>query len=174
MRYLTLQALRPETPVLGIHILDRKAQFVDDGNTPVCYSTIPQSGRAVAKVLQLPVITPPGGGPSLSDYANNYVYLRSVSVSQNEILASAQRATGTAPEDWTVTYTPVDDYIAQGREMLKAGNHYGVVPILYGSVLKKGFGNQFFGRELANEKLGLKDEDLDEITKEALVAAVHQ
>ena len=159
----------PKTPHLCVWIKDRKAHFVDDGNTLTNYSTIPQTGRAVANLLQLPISTPAGGGPSISDYANNYVYLRSFSVSQNQILASVQRATGTKPEEWKLEYTQVDEFIQQGQELLKNGDRWGVVHILYGHIWKKGFGNQHFGRELANEKLGLKDEDLDEVTKRVLV-----
>ena len=153
---------------MGIHIKERKAFLVDDGETPITFSTIPQTGRAVANLLRLPISPPPDGGPSLSDYANAFVYVRSLSVSLNEILSSIQRATGTKAEEWTVTYTPVDDFISQGHEMLKTGNHFGIANILYGSVFKKGFGNQFFGRELTNNKLELSDEKLDEIVRKVL------
>ena len=38
-----------------------------------------------------------------------------------------------------------------------------MINILYGATFKRGLGDQFRGREVANEKLGLKGEDLDEV-----------
>ena len=81
------------------------------------------------------------------------------------MLAAAQRATHTKPEDWTVTKMPLDEYIKAGPELLAKGNRMGMMNILYGSTFKKGLGDQFHGRELANEKIGLKDEDLDEVVE---------
>lgn len=115
----------------------------------------------MAKLLSLPVRS--SSSPSLSDYKNKFVYIRSFSVSQVDMLAAAQRATYTKPEDWTVSKMSVDDYIKAGPELLAEGNRMGMMNILYGSTFKKGLGDQFHGRELANEKIGLEDENLDKV-----------
>lgn len=81
------------------------------------------------------------------------------------MLAAVQRETGTKPEDWSVSYTPVDDYIKEGHERTAKGDMYGMVNILYGSTFKKGLGDKFYGRELANKKLGLEEEDMEEVVK---------
>jgi len=160
-----------KTPYLGVQLKERKAHLLEGGNNnPVSLSTVPQLGRAVARLLSFPIETPAGGGPSLSDYKNSFIYIRSVSVSQNDLLASAQRVTKTTPADWQVTSQPVDEYINIGRELLKQGNRSGLYNVLYGSTFKKGLGDQFHGRELANEKLGLQDENLDDIVRQALEA----
>jgi hypothetical protein len=56
---------------------------------------------------------------------------------------------------------PVDEYIKEGREKIANGDRMGLIGILYGSTFKKGLGDKFYGRELANEKLGLETEDLE-------------
>jgi hypothetical protein len=58
---------------------------------------------------------------------------------------------------------PVDDYIKAGAEALAMGNRIGMINILYGSTFKKGLGDQYHGKELMNEKIGLEDENLDEV-----------
>lgn len=103
--------------------------------------------------------------PSLSDYKNKYVYVTSFSVSQNDMLAAVQRATSTKPSDWAVTHIPVDQYIQEGRDKFAKGDRWGMVNVLYGSTFKRGLGDQFHGRAVANEKLGLKEEDLDEVVR---------
>jgi hypothetical protein len=101
--------------------------------------------------------------PSLSDYKNQFVYITSFSVSQNDMLAAVQRATGTMMPDWTLTHVPVDQYIQHGRDMFAKGDRRGMVNVLYGCTFKRGLGDQFHGRQVANETLGLEEEDLDEV-----------
>jgi hypothetical protein len=144
-------------------MLSRKATLYDDGTNPIVTNTVSQLGRAVARLLGLPVRS--SSSPSLSDYKNKFVYIRSFSVSQKDMLSAAQRATHTAPDDWHITKISVDDYIKAGLELLRNGNRMGMMNILYGSTFKKGLGDQFYGRELANEKIGMEDEDLDEVVE---------
>lgn len=102
---------------------------------------------------------------SLSDYKNKYIYINSFYVSQKEMLAAVQHATGTKLEDWTVTHISVDDFIKEGRERVAKGDFWGMVNMLYGSTFKKGLGDKFYGRELANKKLGLEEENMKEVVK---------
>ena len=46
----------------------------------------------------------------------------------------------------------------------------GMINLLYGATLKKGLGDQYHGREVANEKLGLTEEDLDEVVQRIVEA----
>jgi hypothetical protein len=52
---------------------------------------------------------------------------------------------------------PVDEYIKDGHEKIANGDRMGLIGILYDSTFKKGLGDKFYGRELANEKLGSRD-----------------
>ena len=79
------------------------------------------------------------------------------------MLAAVQRATNTEADAWNVTYKPVDQFIQEGKEKLAKGDRMGMIGILYGATFKKGLGDQFHGREVANAKLGLKVEDLNEV-----------
>ena len=151
----------------GIDIGAREAEIFDGGNTAIIATTLPQVGRAVARLLSLPVHPPSGSAssPCLADYKNKFVYISSFSVSQNDMLASIQRATHTGAADWTVTHKQVDQWIQEGRDKLAKGDWWGLKNVMYGSTLKKGLGDQFHGKELANKKLGLEEEDLDEVVR---------
>ena len=150
---------------LGINIAERRAEIYDDGSTAITLSTLGQTGRAVARLLSLPIHTSTASSPSLSDYKNKYVYIYSFYASQQDVLVSVQRATGTKMDDWTVTYKPLDEWIEQGREKMAKGDHSGMVAVMYGCTFKKGLGDLFHGQETANEKLGLEEENLDEIVQ---------
>ena len=150
----------------SIDIRARKAEIYDGGTNAIIATTVPQVGRAVARLLSLPVHTASSSSkpePSLSDYKNKFVYIKSFSVSQNDMLAAVQRATGTKPPDWTTWHVPVERYIQVGREKAAHGDRRGLINVLYGCTFKRGLGDQFHGREMANQKLGLKEEELDEV-----------
>jgi hypothetical protein len=147
--------------LFGIDIPSRKATIYDDGTNLIATSTVAQIGRAVALLPSLPIHSS-SPSPALSDYKNKYVYVHSFSVSQNDMLAAVQGATRTKTEDWSI---PVDEYIKSGSEELAKGDRMGIFKILIGSTFKKRLGDAYHGRELANEKMGLEEEDLDEIVK---------
>lgn len=84
------------------------------------------------------------------------------------MVAAAQRATNTEPQDWEITKMPVDDYIKACPEMLRNGNRMGMIHMLYGNTFKKGLGDKFHGREIANEKLGLAEENFDEVVQKVV------
>ena len=127
-------------------------------------TTVAQVGRAVVRLLSLPVRSS-SSSPSLSDYKNKFVYVSSFAASQKDMLAAAQLVTNTKPEDWSVTTTSVDKFIKDGHEMLAKGDRRGLFNVLCGSTFKKGLGDKYHGRELANEKLGLEEEDINEVVK---------
>jgi hypothetical protein len=156
-----------KTGSFGIDIAARKALIYDDGTNAITTTTVPQVGRAIARLLSLPVHTSSSSpsSPSLSDYKNKFVYINSFSVSQNDMLAAVQRATNTKLADWTVTHLTTDQLIQEGRDKLEKGDGMGMFGLLYGSTFKRGLGDQFHGREVANQKLGLEGEDLDEVVR---------
>ena len=147
----------------SIDIPSRKATLYDEGTNPIVTTSVPQVGRGVAGLLSLPVNS--SSSPSLSDFKNKFAYFRSFSVSPKDMLAAVQRATHTKPEDWNVTKMPLDDYIKAGSEMLAKGDRMGLFANLFGNTFKQGLGDQYHGRELTNAKVGLQDEDLDDVVE---------
>ena len=141
--------------------MNRKATIYDDGHNAITTTTITQVCRGVAALLSLPVHSA-DGTPCLSDYKNKFVYLQSFSIDQREILAAVQAVTKTNPEDWKIGARSTSEYIAEGQKEDKKGEELGIVKVLYGCTFKKGLGDQFHGRPIANDKLGLPIEKLEE------------
>ena len=149
--------------LFGIDIKNRVARLWDDGNTKTNTTTFAQVGRGLAGLLSLPVSTT-DSSPSLSDFKNKYVYISSFLTTQNEILASVQRVTGTSPSDWQVSYSPVEEAKKTGKEkFVKEGDFLGMIGYMYGTYFSKGLGGNYQEKR-DNRVLGLHDEDLDEAT----------
>lgn len=128
---------------------------------------MPFVGRAVAAVATLPVSAPPGQ-PSLEGYANGHVYVADLRTTQNEMLAAVQRATGSKAADWSVSRTPSKPAFEELSKRTKEGDKGAMFQLLFLTCLASGFGGQFEGKVLDNEKLGLGFTDLDEATRVAL------
>jgi len=77
------------------------------------------------------------------------------------MLSAVQRATHPKPENWNVSKMLVNDYIQAGSEMLPRETEC----ILFGSTFKKGLEDQYHGKELAKEKIGLEDENFNEVAE---------
>ena len=141
----------------GIDAKERTARLFDDGETRFSTTTLAQVGLGVAKLFERPLF-------ELEKFKNSFVYINSFTVSQNQILQSVQKATGTSVEDWKVTYVPSDAAIEQGMAEFKTGNFRGLLDVLYGNNAKKGMGGSY-DEKLHNVLLGLKEEDLDVVVK---------
>ena len=106
-------------------------------------------GKAVVAVLRSPAET-----------ANRYIYVRSVTTSQNEILAAMQEATG---KTWDVTRTTTDVEVETGKEMIANGNMTGNFALVLASTYGKIEGlraNYEMDEVLGNEMLGLETESV--------------
>lgn len=79
-----------ERGFLGINVKTKTAQIMDGGKVPLPQTTLEDIGRAVAGVLL-----------HAEETKNRYVYTRSVTKSQSELLALAQEALGA--DGWEVT-----------------------------------------------------------------------
>lgn len=88
----------------GVDFDKRSLTIYDDGNTKNSLSTLSQVGRAVAKVLSVKYLPDDENGKSLtvSGWLNKAVYVRGFVVTQNGILESVKRVTGTNDSDWTI------------------------------------------------------------------------
>ena len=154
----------------GFDFKNKQVTFYNEGNERLNTSTWDQCGRAVAKVLQLPIQG--GSGPSLSDYKNGMVYISSFAINQRDMLDSVHRVSGTTDEDWTLDKEDAKKRWGDGMQELRQPGKYsrlGFAKLLYSRVFYPGEPGLFQNRaKLANEVLGLPEEDLDECTRKAL------
>ncbi|KAK1811417.1 hypothetical protein LTR12_014227 [Friedmanniomyces endolithicus] len=148
----------------GFDFEKKSLTLFDDGKVKHTCSTWPQVGRAVAKLLALPVS---GASPCLNDWKDKQVVFSSFALSQRDMLASVLRVTGDKESDWKITHEGTEERYERGQEMFKQGNIAGFGIFLYVTVFfPDGKGDLTALRE--NEKLGLPEEDLDEATKVAV------
>jgi hypothetical protein len=145
----------------GIDINKRQAWFCDEGKDPLNTSTWHRCGEAFAALLSLPES---GASPSLADFNNHRCCVDSFLVTQREILDSVQRATGTTDKDWEITCEQAEKRYNDGLAEAKTNPQRGFPKALYAYGWSRGGGREFV-KKLDNDKLGLKPEDLDAVTK---------
>lgn len=105
----------------------------------------------------------------MEDWKNKSIYMSSFRVSQRDMLDSVHRVLGTSDADWTISYEGSLERYQRGMAELQAGNQMGFARAMYSRIFfPQGDGDFETMRGLANEKLGLPREDLDEITKRAV------
>ncbi|KPI45451.1 uncharacterized protein AB675_536 [Cyphellophora attinorum] len=148
----------------SIDPVNRKATLYDDGKVKFNTTTWHMVGAGVAALLSLPVS---GHSPTLSDYANKFVYLSSFHIGQRDILDAAQAATGTTEKDWTIEQKDAQSYTDDGFAKMSRGDISGIVPMIYGSHFIEGLGGSYEGKKqtLNNVVGGLPKEDIVEVTK---------
>ncbi|KAI1780723.1 NAD(P)-binding protein [Hypoxylon cercidicola] len=158
------------TETYGMDWKNRTWTFFDDGETKMNTTTWPQCGRAVAKLLSLPIEPEKPGSPSLADYKNKFIYVSSFCLTQKEMFAAVLRVTGTKESDWTITYEETPKRFQDAKKRFYDGDYSAFTEILYTRTwFKDGFGNYEARRGgTANDILGLPEEDLDAATKIAV------
>ena len=150
----------------GIDIPNRKAHLYDDGSAKTVTTTWPQVGRAVAKLLALPVS---GQKPSLEEYSNKHVYVSSFYLSQRDMLDAVQRCTGTTDKDWTFTSEPAQEALDSGYAELSKGDFRAIGKIIYAGNFVPDGGNDYVNtKQTLNKPLGLPEEDLHKATEDAI------
>ena len=78
-----------------------------------------------------------------------------------------QRATGTTNEDWEITCEPAEKRYNDGLAEMKANPSRGFPKALYAHGWSRG-GGRAYTQKLDNDKLGLKPEGLDAVTKKVV------
>ncbi len=153
--------------VFLVNTKNKTANILGAGTTKFNTTTLTNSALAVARILSLPIAA--ASGTSLSDYGNKFVYVRSFLVSQREILASAQRITGTSDADWTITHTDVQAFIDEGSALFAKGDMTGMLNLIIGNLVKEGAGGDYESvHGVSNAVLDLTEESLDETAKALL------
>jgi hypothetical protein len=133
-----------------------------DGNHPFIGTTLGQIARCVPAVLS---------PAHLAETANRYIYISSFSgqgaLTQNVVLESLERA---CSSPFTVTRSTVDALAASGMAKMGKGLVMeGLVEMINASMYGYGGLNEFSKEaEVWNKKLGLSDEDLDQVVQEVV------
>ena len=151
---------------LGFDFDKRTVTLYDDGGFKTSLSTLPQVGRAVAKVLSFKALPDDEHDQSLtvSQFLGKAVYLKSFVVSQKDMFDSVKRVTGTTDSDWTVTREATKKRYEDGLALVKSGNMAGFSKLLYARAFYPDSGSDISAKA-QNELLGLPEEDFDEATR---------
>lgn len=140
---------------LGFDGSSKTATIFDDGEAEFIATNLHQIGVATVKALEHADLT-----------KNQYVYIGGVQTTQNQVLAAAEKATGTK---WTVKKISAKDYIEEGRAKLQKGDFSGVVNLIIGLTYGKDEQlGDFSSVGLWNDKLGVPKEGLEETVKATL------
>lgn len=140
----------------GLDVRARSVTIYDGGDVPYEATNLDQVGRAIAKSLERPELT-----------RNQYVYVNSFTVTQNEVLRGLEKLTG---EKFAVSQSTVGDLWQGGVAQLKEGRPQGLLAMIAGTIYGKGgLANYSTTKGLWNERIGLAQEDLGE-SLESLIA----
>jgi uncharacterized protein YbjT (DUF2867 family) len=136
----------------------RTVTIYDGGDIPYEATTLDQVGRAIAKSLKHPEHT-----------RNEFVYVNSFTVTQNEVLKAVERITG---EKFTVSQSTVEDLWQGGAAQLKEGQPLGLLAMIAGTIYGKGGLANYSGTKgLWNKKIGLAQEKLDEVLENLIAGS---
>ncbi|KAK3669668.1 hypothetical protein LTR78_010420 [Recurvomyces mirabilis] len=130
-------------------------------------STMEMIGLAIARMLALPISNSEDKRSSLEYYANNFLYVSSFCVTQRQLLASVQKATGTKEAEWKVDESKtVKGWVEECREGLKKGDMKAGWGLTFAYYMGEGLGGNYESKAREDRRvLGLPEEDLDEIVK---------
>lgn len=135
-----------------MYLKEKKAEIINDGNEKWSASTLHQIAEATSRILQRDEIT-----------KNRMVYIQSFCVTQNEVIASFERATGSK---WSVTKFDGKEYEREEKKKAEAGDLEAIENLVWylGAVDANWEGRKDF----AMQDLGLKDEDLEVVVKKTV------
>ncbi|KAF3011278.1 hypothetical protein E8E13_011686 [Curvularia kusanoi] len=138
--------------LLKFDVKGRKAYLLDGGNIKFSASTLPFIGSAVVKVLEKPQET-----------ENKLMYIHSLHVTQEEVLAALEKATG---DKFQRTSESSEEELKKCRPKMLDGDHDAreEVVAIWGVVAADWKKRDAF----ANSLLGLEEEDLDEVVQKVV------
>jgi len=140
---------------LGVDIPNKKATLYDGGNSPFSATILSDIGQAIVGILTHPEET-----------KNRYVFVQSAVVTQNKLLAAAEKATG---EKFVIEHQNTEEVEKAGNEKIAKGDFSGFVDLIRRCVWGEGYGSDYSDK-LDNEILGVKV--LDDAGVEAVVKGV--
>jgi hypothetical protein len=136
---------------LHVYLSERKIEILDDGEVKWSASSLGQIAKATVRILQRPETT-----------ANRMIYVQSFLVSQNQVTAAFEKATGGSK--WKVIRRDSGKYREEEKAKADAGDKESVENLVWllGAIDADWTGK---GKDFAMEELGLEEEDLDEVVK---------
>ena len=135
---------------MGFDLSARRATIFNDGDGKWSTTTFGSVGLAVKNALLVPEQT-----------ANRYLYVDSFTLSQNDVLKSLEKATGST---WDATHVDAEGQKAAGLAKMASGDFSGAMSLIRYINTVEGHGGNFVTyRESANELLSLPKLDLDEV-----------
>ena len=138
---------------LGIDIPNKKATLMDGGNTPFSTTILSDVGQSVVGILTHPEET-----------KNRYVFVQSAVVTQNKLLAAAEKVTG---EKFVTEHQNTEEIEKAGNEKIAKGDFSGFVDLIRRCIWGEGYGADY-SEKLDNEILGVKvldDAGVEEVVK---------
>jgi hypothetical protein len=127
---------------MGFDLKEHKAIILNQGNNPWSTTTFGSIGLAVKNAMLIPEKT-----------ANKYMFINSFTVSQNQVLASLEKATG---KKWEVTHVDAEELKKIGLEKMSKGDFSGAISLIrYMNCVDGHGGNYILYEESANELLSL-------------------
>lgn len=141
---------------LHFNLASCTADILDDGNMKSSQSTLERVAQVTARILQRPKET-----------SNRVLFVQSFCVSQNEVLASLEKAT---TSKWTVNRIDSEKFIREHKQKAEAGDAQANEELVF--ALGAVDGNWETRDEFAMSLLGLENENLDDVVKR-VVASVH-
>ncbi|KAG5770244.1 hypothetical protein H9Q72_002818 [Fusarium xylarioides] len=157
----------------GFDFPNKKVTFYDEGKTRVNTTTWPQTGRALAALVNMKKLPQDENDKSttLAHFANKPVYIKSFTINQRELLDSVNKVLGQTDKDWTFSHQPAAERFQEGLDELSKGVGTGFLKALYSRAFYP-TGDGVF--ETHNDLLGLPEESLDEATLAAHNWAIAQ
>ncbi|KAF5674604.1 oxidoreductase like [Fusarium denticulatum] len=157
----------------GFDFPNKKVTFYDEGKTRANTTTWPQTGRALAALVNMKKLPQDENDTSttLAHFANKPVYIKSFTVNQRELLDNVNKVLGQTDKDWSFSYQPAAERFREGLDELSNGLGTGFLKALYSRAFYP-TGEGVF--ETHNDLLGLPEESLDEATLAAHNWAIAQ
>ncbi|EFQ27219.1 NmrA-like family protein [Colletotrichum graminicola] len=135
--------------------LDRKTiDVIDGGNIKASVATLPRVGEAVVRILDLGVT---------EVTKNKTLFIQSFCITQNELLQSLEKATGSR---WTVNKVESESFIKEHKKKADAGDAEAIEDLVFAVGQLDANWTERDG--FAMKTLGLKDEDLDTVIAEVV------
>lgn len=142
---------------LHFNLPARKADIIDNGEVKSSQATLAQIAKATVRILQRPAET-----------RNKMLFIQSFCVSQNEILASLEKAMSKKEggKKWEIARYESEAFIKEKKARADAGDLDAIEDLVF--VLGAIDGDWRGKSDFAMELLGLEDEDLDEVVQKVV------
>ncbi|KAI1160869.1 NmrA-like family protein [Nemania serpens] len=141
---------------LHFDLATRRAEILDHGRYKSSTATLARVGEAIIAVL----------AQDAEATKNRVLFLQSFCVSQLDVLAALEKATGAK---WEVSFVETEAFIAERKARADAGDKKAVEDLVF--ALGAIDGNWESREGFAMDLLGLENEDLDEVVRRVVDAA---